>query len=186
MGKLRVEATGISGLYLIHRSFSSDNRGAFARLYCRRELEVFGVRSPISQINYSINRKRGALRGLHYQVAPHAEDKLITCTRGEVFDVAVDIRKDSPTFLKWYGVVLGSGCNTSLLVPKGFAHGFQTLMDDSELLYMHTAEHSSEDERVIFAQDPAISILWPLEISEISERDRLAVRINGNFQGLNL
>jgi dTDP-4-dehydrorhamnose 3,5-epimerase len=123
------------------------------------------------------------VRGLHYQQPPHAEIKLVSCLKGEIFDVAVDLRKNSPTFLHWYGEVLTEKNQRSLLIPEGFAHGFQTLTNDCELIYLHSAPYVKEAEAALNITDYRINISWPLEITELSERDRLHPMIQNDFEG---
>ena len=143
-----------------------------------------GVSKPIAQINHTLTRKIGAVRGLHFQQPPHAEIKLVSCLRGEIFDVAVDIRKGSPTFLQWYGEIISAANRKSMLIPEGYAHGFQTLTDDCELIYLHTAAFHPEAEGALNVADPRLNITWPLQIDDLSERDRTCPFINQSFQGV--
>jgi len=139
---------------------------------------------PISQVNQTVTKSRGTVRGLHYQRKPFAEIKLISCLKGKVWDVAVDLRKDSPTFLQWHSEELSSENHRALLIPEGFAHGFQTMSDDCELLYMHTAQYTREAEAGIRPNDPRLQISWPLEIYEISKRDTSHPLLNKKFKGI--
>ena len=166
---MKSRATPIEGLRLIERTPLADERGFLERLFCATEL---GFAKPIRQINRTLTRRRGSVRGLHFQRPPHAETKIVTCTRGRVFDVAVDLRKGSATFLKWYGVELAGTGNRSLLIPEGFAHGLQTLEDDCEMLYLHTADYDAEAEGGINAADARLGIAWPLPVTEMSVKDR--------------
>ena len=150
---------------------SEDARGAFARLYCAEELAPLHLPGPPVQINLSLTKTVGAVRGLHFQRPPKAEAKIIRCLRGRVFDVAVDIRKDSPTFLKWHGVELSAANRLAYCLPPGFAHGFQVLEPDSELLYLHTEFYSPEQEGGLRHDDPALGIAWPLQVTDLSARD---------------
>jgi dTDP-4-dehydrorhamnose 3,5-epimerase len=143
-----------------------------------------GINKPISQINQTLTKKKGAVRGLHYQLAPFVEAKLVTCIKGEIFDVAVDLRRDSPTYLSWHAEVLSENNHKSFLIPEGFAHGFQTLSNDCELIYLHTAPYSSGRERGLNYAEKKINISWPLEISEISDRDQTHPMIADDFEGI--
>ena len=176
--------TPLANLKVIQRKPIEDVRGFLSRFYCAEEFESFGVSKPISQINHTLTRQKGAVRGLHYQRSPYAEMKLVSCLKGEVFDVAVDLRKNSPTFLRWHGEVLSEKNQRSLLIPEGFAHGFQTLTDDCELIYLHTAPYMKEAEAALHVSDPKLSIIWPLDISELSERDRSHPMIKDDFEGI--
>ena len=178
--------TSLSGLKLIERSPLLDERGFFTRLWCKEELRGIGWTEPICQINYSYTKNKGAVRGMHFQKPPQAEMKFISCLRGEVFDVVVDLRRDSPTFLKWHGEVLSPKKNQSLLVPKGFAHGFQALSQDVELLYLHTAAYSPLHESGFLADDPILGIKWPLAIVERSPRDESHSLVSNDWKGLDI
>lgn len=170
-GRFDVLATGIDGLTALRRKPIGDARGYFERVYCADELApVLGERR-IAQINRSLTRRRGAVRGLHFQHPPHAETKVVGCLRGAIFDVAVDLRRGSPTFLAWHGRVLSAENAESLVLPEGFAHGFQALEDDCEVLYLHTAAYAPQAEGGLDATDPQIGIAWPLPIAERSARD---------------
>lgn len=182
--RVRLLATHIGGLSVLERLPVSDHRGELERLYCRESLAPAFRDAAIAQANRTLTRRAGTIRGLHYQRPPHAEDKLVSCLRGEVFDVAVDLRAGSPTFLRWHGEVLSPGNRRSLAIPRGFAHGFQALTDDCELLYLHTAAFSPGSEAGIDALDPAIGIRWPLPASDRSERDRSLPASGGGFAGV--
>lgn len=140
----------------------------------------------IAQINHTLTRHRGMIRGMHFQRVPHAEAKLITCLRGEVFDVAVDLRKDSPTFLQWFGQVLSPENRRSMYIPPGCAHGFQAMADDCELVYLHSAVYAPSAEGGIHPQDPAVAIAWLLPVSMMSNRDQGHPMIDKRFEGLEL
>jgi len=176
--------TGLAGLFSVSRRPIRDDRGFFARFYCADEFLKIGMTRSIAQINHSLSRKKGTVRGMHFQKPPFTEAKLVSCTRGEIFDVAVDIRIDSPTFLSWHGELLSAIKQNSLFIPDGFAHGFQTLTDDCELIYLHTSEYKSNAEDALNILDPAIAIDWPLETKDVSERDRSHPMINKNFTGI--
>ncbi len=176
--------TPIADLKIIQRKPISDDRGFLSRFYCQEEFKLMGVHKTINQINQTLTKKIGALRGLHYQLPPFAETKLVSCVKGEIFDVAVDLRKDSPTYLKWHAEVLSEKNQKSFLIPEGFAHGFQTLRNDCELIYLHTASYCSAHERGLNYADQKINISWPLDISEISDRDQTHPMIADDFEGI--
>ncbi len=177
--------TPLVGLKVIQRKPIEDTRGFLSRFYCAEEFSNYGFNKPVCQINHTLTRKKGAVRGLHYQQPPYAEVKLVSCLKGEVFDVAVDLRKNSPTFLHWYGEVLSEKNQRSLLIPEGFAHGFQTLTEDCELIYLHTAPFNKEAEAALNVNDNSINISWLLEITELSERDRSHPMIKKiDFEGI--
>ena len=140
-------------------------------------LKNLGFNKSIKQINLSVTKSKGVIRGLHFQSRPFSETKIVTCIRGEVFDVAVDIRKESPTYLRWFGVVLSPDKNNSFFIPDGFAHGFQSLSDNCELVYMHSELYNQDSEGILNAFDPKIAISWPLSVLEMSDRDRNAPMI---------
>jgi dTDP-4-dehydrorhamnose 3,5-epimerase len=164
-------STPLAGLKVILRNPTDDNRGFFSRMYCASEFVFAGSHKPIVQINHSFTKNKGTVRGMHFQYPPHEETKVINCVQGSVFDVAVDIRRNSPTFLNWYVEILSSNNMKSLFIPEGFAHGFQTLTDDCILIYLHTASYAPEYEGRMNVSDPRLSISWPLQISELSDRD---------------
>ncbi|MBT9099534.1 dTDP-4-dehydrorhamnose 3,5-epimerase [Methylovulum psychrotolerans] len=178
--------TPLAGLLIVQRKAIEDQRGFLSRFYCADEFREFGVVQAIAQINHTLTRTKGAVRGLHFQYPPHAESKLVSCLRGEIFDVAIDLRRNSPTFLHWHGVTLSAQNRQSLLIPEGFAHGFQTLTEDCELVYLHTASYHPEAEGALNAIDPRLNITWPLVISERSERDCNHTLIEQDFQGIAL
>ncbi len=183
-GRFVCESTPLSGLKRLIRTVSRDERGAFERLFCQEELAACFGDKQVSQINLSSTVEVGAVRGLHFQYHPFAETKLITCTRGEIFDVAVDIRRSSNTFLCWFGIKLSEKENTSLLIPEGFAHGFQVLQPNSQVLYLHSAPYAADSQGVINALDPKINISWPLEIGVRSKRDTEQPPLDDSFKGL--
>jgi len=184
MSRFEFISTPLAGLMRVQRKALEDQRGFLSRFYCADEFREAGLHKPIAQINHSLTRGKGAVRGLHFQYPPHAETKLVSCLRGEIFDVAVDLRRDSPTFLLWHGVVLSARNRQSLLIPEGFAHGFQTLSEDCELLYLHTAAYHPESEGALNVGDPKLGIAWPLAIAEISERDRKHKFVEQDFLGI--
>lgn len=181
--KLTMQDLALPGLILIKRHPIADQRGFLQRLYCNELLQSFGLSAPLSQINLTLTRQCGAVRGMHFQRSPHAEDKIVSCLRGRVFDVAVDLRKDSPTFLQWHAEILSPELNNSFLIPKGFAHGFQALTDNCELLYFHTAAYAPQAEAGLSPFDPALHITWPLEMTDMSERDKNHPLLTDKFEG---
>lgn len=176
--------TPLDGLLALQRRPIGDARGFLERLYDADELAPVLGDTRVVAVNRTRTARRGTVRGLHFQRAPHAEDKLIQCLRGEVLDVAVDLRRGSPTFLQWHAELLSGENHRSLLVPRGFAHGFQTLCDDCEMLYLHTAAHHPASEGGVDALDPRLAIRWPLPVTERSARDQGHPAIDGAFTGL--
>jgi dTDP-4-dehydrorhamnose 3,5-epimerase len=163
--------TKICGIFEIEVERKSDDRGFFARSWCRREFEDQGLNSQLAQCSVSSNNARGTLRGMHYQAAPHAEAKLIRCTQGSIFDVAIDLRPASPTFKQWTSAILTSENHQMLYVPEGCAHGFLTLEDHCEVFYLISEYYAPEVARGVRWDDPAFSIVWPAEVKVISSRD---------------
>lgn len=178
--------TPLSGLQVVQRRAMEDHRGFLSRFYCAEDFREAGVCKSISQINHTLTVKKGAVRGLHFQNPPHAETKIVSCVKGEIYDVAVDLRRDSPTFLQWYGEILSAANRRSLLIPEGFAHGFQALTGDCELIYLHTTAYHPESEGALNVSDPKIAIAWPLPINDLSERDRKHPFIKSDFPGITL
>jgi len=186
MSAFTIHSIGPSGLSVVARTLRADTRGFFSRLFCAEELAAVGFDAPIAQINQTLTRKRGAVRGLHFQYPPHAEIKFVSVVRGEIFDVAVDLRRGSPTFLRWHAQILSAENRLSLLIPRGFAHGFQTLSEDCELLYLHSHAYAPHAEAGIHPKDPAIAVQWPLEFTEISQRDSDHPPLTAQFGGVQL
>jgi dTDP-4-dehydrorhamnose 3,5-epimerase len=176
--------TILKGSYEITLTPHGDSRGWFARTFCKKEFEQIAHQQEWLQINHSYSTKKGTLRGMHFQNAPFAEIKMLRCIAGAVYDVIIDLRKDSPTFLKWFGTELSAQNKKMLYIPAGFAHGFQTLEDDTELIYHHTQFYTPSTEAGIRYDDKAINIEWPLTISEISERDTNHPLTDSTFKGL--
>lgn len=162
----------LAGVLLLEQVRHADARGFFARWYCQAELAKLGLERPVVQGNLSASPKRGTLRGLHYQEAPSAEAKIVQCVKGAIFDVALDLRPDSSTFGRWFGVELSATNGRILVVPEGCAHGFLTLENDVLVHYLVTAPHDSSRERGVRWDDPRFAIAWPFPPSLISERDR--------------
>jgi len=184
--QLSVQSAPVPGIAVATSTPFRDARGAFTRLFCERELEsVLGVRR-IVQINLSRTTAVGAVRGLHFQRPPQAEMKLIRCLKGRVWDVAVDIRAGSPTFLQWHAEELSAENARMMILPEGFAHGFQVLEADSELLYLHTAFYTPGAEGGLRPADPRLAITWPLPMTDLSERDRAHALLTDNFPGVTL
>jgi dTDP-4-dehydrorhamnose 3,5-epimerase len=184
MQRFKLTATPLPGLTRIERQKNQDERGFFSRFFCAQELKAAGFGLPIAQINHTFTARKGAVRGLHFQWPPHAEDKLISCLKGEVFDVAVDLRPQSPTYLQWHAEILSSQNAYSLLVPQGFAHGFQTLTDDCELIYLHSRPYAAQAEDALNVQDPQLNIAWPLAFTDISARDAKHPHLTPDFPGI--
>jgi len=161
----------LAGAFVVEPERLTDERGFFARTYCRREFETRGLQAALVQCNVSFNARRGTVRGLHFQAAPHAEAKLVRCTRGAVFDVLVDLRPGSPTRGQWVAMRLTADEGRMLYAPEGVAHGFQTLVDDSELFYQMTAYHHPESARGVRWNDPSLGIDWPIPSAVVSTRD---------------
>ena len=164
--------TNLKGAYLIELDKLQDERGFFARSYCQREFEEHGLNPRVVQCNVSYNVKKGTMRGMHYQVPPYEEAKLVRCTKGAIYDVIIDLRPDSKTYMKHYGVQLDSENRSMLFVPEGFAHGFLTLEDNTEVFYQMSEFYAPDSARGFRWNDPAFDIEWPIEIKVISERDR--------------
>lgn len=164
--------TKIKGAYLIDIKRIADERGFFGRAFCQREMKDMGLNDRIAQTNLSSNPVKGTLRGLHYQVAPHEESKLVRCTRGSLFDVVVDLRKESETYGQWFGVVLKADNFQMLYVPEGCAHGFLTLEDHTDIMYEVSEFYAPNAERGLLWNDPEIGIQWPMEPILISEKDK--------------
>lgn len=164
--------TELRGAFIIEAERLEDERGFFARTWCQREFEAHGINAQLAQCNVSFNKKKGTLRGMHYQTAPHEEAKLVRCTMGAIFDVIIDLRRQSPTFKKWVAVELNERNRRMLYVPEGFAHGFQTLEDDTEVFYQMSEFYAPEHARGVRWNDPAFQIRWPEAEPVISPSDQ--------------
>jgi dTDP-4-dehydrorhamnose 3,5-epimerase len=169
---MRFFETRLPGAFLIEPERHEDERGFFARTFCEQEFATHGLVSRYPQCNLSHNRLRGTLRGMHYQAVPHREAKLVRCATGAIYDVIVDLREDSPTRHEWVGVELSAGGGVALYVPPGFAHGFITLTDETEVFYQMGEFYVPEAARGFRWNDPLFAIAWPLSVAQISERDR--------------
>jgi dTDP-4-dehydrorhamnose 3,5-epimerase len=176
----------LAGMFEARTRAIQDERGRFARLFCMEALGQAHQGRAIVQINHSMTRSVGAIRGMHYQRAPAAEGKWVRCLKGRVFDVAVDLRRGSATLLRWHGVMLDAAVMNAVFIPEGCAHGFQVLEPDSELLYLHTAMYAPTLEGGVRFDDPGLSIGWPLPITDVSERDRRHPLIDAAFEGIAL
>lgn len=183
--KLKILSTNIKDLYILEPNSFKDERGVFSRVYCQKELESIS-NIVLNQINHSITNYKGSVRGMHFQYPPNAEEKMVKCIKGSIFDVVVDIRKNSPTFLQIYTVKLSEKNQKMIYIPRGFAHGFQTLEDDTELLYFHSSFYTPENEGALNVKDPFLNIEWPLEIRNISQRDIEHEFLNENFEGIEI
>lgn len=168
---MRFMPLSLAGAFRVDIEAHADDRGLFARSYCAREFAAHGLPDAFVQCSTSHNARRGTLRGLHWQDRPHAEAKLVRCTRGAAFDVIVDLRPDSPTYCRWTSVELTQDNRAAVFAPEGFAHGFQTLIDDTELLYQMSAFYAPEVARGARWNDPAFAIRWPLPSPILSPRD---------------
>jgi dTDP-4-dehydrorhamnose 3,5-epimerase len=184
MSRFEVLDTPLAGVRQVQRTRLCDERGALSRLFCSDELRVAGWLGPVAQINQTVTLRRGSVRGLHYQLPPDAEYKLVTCLRGEVWDVALDLRAGSSTYLQWHAVHLSPDNLTALLLPEGVAHGFQALTDGAELLYCHSRAYAPDSERGVHALDPRLAIRWPLEVGAMSQRDRAFPLLDDAFAGV--
>ncbi|ATX78644.1 dTDP-4-dehydrorhamnose 3,5-epimerase [Mariprofundus aestuarium] len=181
---LNVIPTAIQGVNIVVSKPVVEPRGSFIRLFCEEELSSLLDGRKIVQINRSLTCKPGAIRGLHYQHPPHAEMKMVRCLKGRVWDVAVDLRRGSPTFLHYHAQELSVENNEMMIIPEGCAHGFQILEADSELLYLHTAAYAPDAEGGLRYDDLLLSINWPLPVSELSSRDQSHSLLSEHFQGL--
>ena len=181
---MKLHPTPLAGLVEIEQSAVIDARGRFTRLFCEQAFAPIRPHLHFTQINWSHTQGRGSLRGLHYQKPPAAEAKLIRCLRGRVYDVAVDVRADSPTFLRWHAVELAEDNNRAFFLPEGFAHGFQALTDEAQLLYLHTAPWAPDCEAGLRYDDPLLAIAWPLPVAQVSARDQAHPLIAPGFAGI--
>lgn len=176
--------TPLTGAYLIEIEPKGDCRGFFARAFCEQEFKHEGLESQFCQINNSFSAKKGTLRGMHYQLTPSSEVKMVRCVAGALYDVISDLRPDSPTFGKWFGATLSAKNRTLMYVPRGFAHGFLTLTDDVETLYLVSASYAPQDERGLRFDDPWLAISWPSEPIEVSPKDSTWPFFDPEFHGI--
>ena len=178
--------TTLPGAYLVTLAARGDNRGWFARTYDKQMFAQIGHTVDWIQMNHSLTRQTGALRGLHFQYPPYAEIKLVRCIAGRVFDVIVDLRAGSPTFLHWFGTELSADNQQMIYIPKGFAHGFQTLTTDCQLVYCHSDSYNPAHEGAVRYSDSRLGIVWPLPVTDLSERDSSHPFLDDQFVGLNV
>ena len=164
--------TPLAGCYVVELEKRGDDRGFFARAWCQNEFADLGLPESFVQVNMSASSEAGTLRGFHWQVEPHAEAKYVRCVKGSIFDVAIDVRPDSPTYTQWFGVELSASNRSALFVPAGFAHGYQTLGPDTELLYQSSAFYAPEAERGARWDDPLFGVEWPIATPTLSEKDQ--------------
>jgi dTDP-4-dehydrorhamnose 3,5-epimerase len=181
---MKFSETKLKGAFIVTPDLIEDERGFFARAFCGREFEERGLNTNIAQCNISFNKTKGTLRGMHYQAKPHTEVKLVRCTAGAIYDVIIDLRRESPTLRQWSGVELSAESHRLLYIPEGFAHGFQTLTDNAELIYQHSAFHSPEYAQGFKFDDPFFAINWPLPVGMISAKDLSYPLIDINFKGI--
>jgi len=186
MSSFSAHPTPLAGLLCIERPVRADARGFLSRVFCADELRSMGWQGGIAQINHTFTMHRGTVRGCHYQTPPHAEIKLISCLKGEVWDVVIDVRMGSPTFLQWHAQHLSASNRKAMLVPQGFAHGFQTLSDDVEMLYCHSVAYAPDAEAGLNPRDPRVNITWPLPVHQLSARDAGFPLLDDHFQGVQL
>lgn len=172
MSRFTLTDLPIPGVRLVQRQLLEDSRGFFSRIFCAQELGDAGWRGHVAQINHTLTREAGTVRGLHFQHPPHAEIKLVSCLAGEIWDVVVDLRPASPTYLRWHAELLSAANRRALLIPEGVAHGFQTLSADVQLLYVHSHPYTPEAEDGLNPTDDRLAISWPLPITAMSERDQ--------------
>lgn len=184
MSRLKVTALPLDGLQLVTRARIGDSRGFLSRLFSAEDLTEAGWRKPVAQVNHTYTATMGTVRGMHFQNPPHAEMKLVSCIRGEAWDVAVDLRPGSPTFLKWHAETLSPENGRAVLIPEGFAHGFQALTNDCELLYLHSAAYAAGFEGGVRHDDPRLGITWPRPVTEVSMRDRNHPLIGADYPGI--
>lgn len=186
MSDVRLVPLPLPGLCRVEHKVFNDQRGRFARLFCLTSMEQQGRPFIIRQVNNSKTLEKGSVRGMHYQLAGYAESKLITCLKGAVWDVAVDLRPESPTFLQWYAETLAAEDGHGLLLPAGFAHGFQALTDDAEVLYFSDADYDSQHEAGLSPVDPRLAITWPLPVVNLSAKDAGHPLLEPGFDGVRL
>jgi len=181
---MKFHNTKLTGLYLIELEPFQDERGEFYRVLCKNELKEIGHKKEIVQINFSKTIRKGVIRGMHFQYPPRSEIKIVKCLKGSIFDIAIDLRKKSPTFLQWHGELLSSKNLKMMYIPEGFAHGFQALEDNVEVIYFVSEFYSPEFEGGVKFNDPKINIKWPLKITLISKKDKNLKLLDSTFEGI--
>ena len=184
MSRFTITDLPLAGLKLIQRQPRIDERGFLSRIFCADELAAAGWHEPVPQINHTGTTRCGTVRGMHFQYPPHADMKLVSCIRGKIWDVVVDLRRGSPTFLRWHAEPLSAENCRALLVPEGFAHGFQSLTDDVEMLYCHATSYVASAEGGFNPKDPLLAIAWPLPITTVSARDSQHPMLDDTFDGV--
>lgn len=185
MGKLNIQTIELDGAYIVVPNKHEDSRGSFSRIYCQKEMSEITDTNFI-QINHSITLKKGTVRGMHFQYSPDAEVKMVKCIKGSILDIIVDIREESPTFLQLHAELLSSDNMKMIYIPKGFAHGFQTLEDNTELLYFHSSIYTPDNEGALNIKDPLLNIKWPLDITGLSKKDQEHPFIDDDFKGIKI
>ncbi|MDH5358762.1 MAG: dTDP-4-dehydrorhamnose 3,5-epimerase family protein [Gammaproteobacteria bacterium] len=177
-------ASYIEGVVTVKSPPVEDDRGSLRRLFCQKELTPVISERQVVQINHTVTNNKGAVRGLHFQYPPHAEMKIVRCIKGKVWDVAVDLRQGSATFLQWFAQELTPENGKMMVIPEGCAHGFQVLENESELLYLHTAFYNPDAEGGVNVLDPKLAVDWPMEIQDLSDRDRQHPLLSDDFTGV--
>lgn len=183
---MKFTETPLRGSFIVDLNPSSDDRGWFARTFCKREFEEIGHHKEWVQLNHSVTYKKGGIRGMHFQYPPHSEIKMVRCIAGSILDVIIDLRQGSPSLLQWFGAELSATNKKMLYIPEGFAHGFQTLTDNCEMIYHHTSFYLPGAEGGIKYDDKSIGIEWKLPVSNISERDKNHPYLDDSFTGIKL
>jgi dTDP-4-dehydrorhamnose 3,5-epimerase len=183
---MKLIETKIKGAWIVENTTFEDYRGIFSRVFCNEMMSAALRGKVVAQSNISITHSIGAIRGMHFQYPPHAEIKIVRCLKGKVFDVVVDLRKHSPTFLSWQAVELSGYNKLSFVIPEGCAHGFQVLEESSELLYFHTHPYTPEAEGTVRYDDPRVNIRWPLKPTDISDKDASHLNLNYDFKGVEI
>ncbi|MDP1725467.1 MAG: dTDP-4-dehydrorhamnose 3,5-epimerase [Bacteroidota bacterium] len=181
---MKFKPTNFEGLILVESEPKGDERGWFARTFCKEEFKQIGHTEEWLQTNHSYTQHSGTIRGIHYQLPPYQEIKLVRCIAGSVFDVVVDIRKNSSTFLQWFSIELSATNKKAIYIPKGFAHGFQTLSNDCELIYYHTQFYTPNSEAAIRYNDEMINIKWPLLVTDMSDKDKSHPLLTKDYKGI--
>lgn len=184
MSRFDISRTSLSGLQIVERRPISDERGFLERLFCDEGLRSTGWPGQVAQVNRTLTRFAGTVRGMHFQYPPYAEWKLVMCIRGRIWDVAADVRRDSATYLSWYATELSESNRRGLMIPPGFAHGFQSLEGNCELIYFHSMPFSPAHEGALNALDPRLAISWPLDVKSRSLRDQQHPFISTGFKGV--
>ena len=185
MGKLNITDTELQGAYIITPNKYEDERGSFSRVVCQEEMSLINQENFI-QVNHSITTKKGTVRGMHFQYPPNAEVKMVKCIKGSILDVIIDIRENSSSFLKSHTEILSAENMKMIYIPRGFAHGFQTLEDDTELLYFHSSIYTPSNEGALNVRDPLLNLKWPLDIINLSKRDNEHPFIGVDFKGVKI